>query len=150
MEKQRVLELEPTQSILMGGTEPVVEYNWIRCKEVGIEYKKWVKSYGEFQWGRSTLFIHKASPAGWPYVISDKDSGMAVLAGLKTPTVKAAKLFLSKNLTDEQDEALDRLPSQRLLKAYRRRRLEDLPYRSEVDQDILFALQGIMSSGDPF
>ena len=126
------------------------EYNWIRCREVGIEYKKLVRSYGEFQWGRSTLFIHKAHPAGWPYVISDKDSGLAILCGLKTPTVKAARLFLAKNLTDEQDEALDRLPSQRLLKAYRRRRLADLPHRREVAQDILFALQGQMTSGDPF
>lgn len=40
------------------------EYNYIRCCEVGIEYKKLVRSYGEFQWGRSTLFIHKAHPAG--------------------------------------------------------------------------------------
>lgn len=126
------------------------EYNWIRCREVGIEYKKCVRSYGEFRWGRSTLFIHKAHPAGWPYVISDKDSGLAVLSGLKTPTVKAARLFLAKNLTDEQDEALDRLPSQRLLKAYYRRRLVDLPHRREVAQDILFALQGQMVSGDPF
>lgn len=126
------------------------EYNWIRCKEVGIEYKKLVRSYGEFQWGRSTLFIHKAHPAGWPYVITDKDSGMAVLSGLKTPTVKAARLYLAKNLTDEQDEALDRLPSQRLFKAYRQRRLADLPYRKEVAKDILSILEGQMVSGDPF
>ena len=129
---------------------PEREYNLIRCREVGIEYKKLVRSYGEFQWGRSTLFIHKAQPAGWPYVISDKNSGLAVISGLKTPTVKAAKLYLSKNLTDEQDEALDRLPSQRLLCGYRKRKLEDLPYRREVAQDILFALQGVMTSGDPF
>lgn len=126
------------------------EYNWIRCKEVGIEYKKLVRSYGEFQWGRSTLFIHKAHPAGWPYVITDKDSGMAVLWGLKTPTVKAARLYLAKNLTDEQDEALDRLPSQRLLKAYRQRRLADLPYRKDVAKNILSILEGQMTSGDPF
>lgn len=126
------------------------EYNLIRCCKVGIEYKKLVRSYGEFQWGRSTLFIHKAQPAGWPYVISDKNSGMAVLVGLKTPTVKAARLYLARNLTDEQDKALNMLPSQRLLKAYHRRRLEDLPYRKDVEQDILFALQGIMTSGDPF
>lgn len=126
------------------------EYNYIRCSEVGIEYKKLVRSYGEFKWGRSTLFIHKAQPAGWPYVISDKDSGLAVLCGLKTPTVRAARLFLAKNLTDEQDEALDRLPSQRLLSAYRRRRLVDLPHRREVDQEILFKLQSQMTSDVPF
>lgn len=126
------------------------EYNWIRCCEVGIEYKKCVRSYGEFQWGRSTLFIHKAHPSGWPYVISDKDSGMAVLSGLRTPTVKAARLFLARNLTDEQDEALDRLPSQRLLKAYHRKKLTDLPHRREVAQDILFALEEQMTSGVPF
>lgn len=128
----------------------MAEYNWIRCKEVGIEYKKWVRSYGEFQWGRSTLFIHKAVPAGWPYVISDKNSGLAVLVGLKTPTVRAAKLYMAKNLTDQQDLALDRLPSQRILHAYRRRRLEDLPYRRQVQNEILMALQGQMISGDPF
>lgn len=128
----------------------MAEYNWIRCKEVGIEYKKWVRSYGEFQWGRSTLFIHKAVPAGWPYVISDKNSGLAVLVGLKTPTVRAAKLYMAKNLTDQQDLALDRLPSQRILHAYRRRRLEDLPYRRQVQDEILMALQGQMISGDPF
>lgn len=128
----------------------MAEYNWIRCKEVGIEYKKWVRSYGEFQWGRSTLFIHKAVPAGWPYVISDKNSGLAVLVGLKTPTVRAAKLYMAKNLTDQQDLALDRLPSQRILHAYRRRRLEDLPYRRQVQDEILVALQGQMISGDPF
>lgn len=128
----------------------MAEYNWIRCKEVGIEYKRWVKSYGEFQWGRSTLFIHKAVPAGWPYVISDKNSGLAVLVGLKTPTVRAAKLYMAKNLTDQQDLALDRLPSQRILHAYRRRRLEDLPYRRQVQDEILMALQGQMISGDPF
>lgn len=126
------------------------EFNWIRCQEVGIEYKKLVRSYGEFQWGRSTLFIHKAHPTGWPYVISDKDSGMAIACGLKTPTVKAARLFLARNLTDEQDEALDRLPSQRLLKAYHRRRLADLPYRREVAENILRELEGVMISGDPF
>ena len=126
------------------------EFNYIRCKEAGIEYKKLIRSYKEFKWGRSTLFIHKAHPAGWPYVISDKDSGLAILCGLKTPTVRAAKLFLAKNLTDEQDEALDRLPSQRLLKAYRRRRLADLPHRREVEKDILFALQGQMTSDFPF
>ena len=126
------------------------ELNYIRCKEAGIEYKKLIRSYKEFKWGRSTLFIHKAHPAGWPYVISDKDSGLAILCGLKTPTVRAAKLFLAKNLTDEQDEALDRLPSQRLLKAYRRRRLADLPHRREVEKDILFALQGQMTSDFPF
>lgn len=126
------------------------EFNWIRCREVGIEYKKLVRSYGEFQWGRSTLFIHKAHPAGWPYVISDKDSGMAIACGLKTPTIRAARLFLAKNLTDEQDEALDRLPSQRLLKAYHRRRLADLPYRKEVAENILRELEGVMTSGDPF
>lgn len=128
----------------------MAEYNWIRCKEVGIEYKRWVKSYGEFQWGRSTLFIHRAVPAGWPYVISDKNSGLAVLVGLKTPTVRAAKLYMAKNLTDQQDLALDRLPSQRILHAYRRRRLEDLPYRRQVQDEILMALQGQMISGDPF
>lgn len=126
------------------------EFNYIRCKEAGIEYKKLIRSYKEFKWGRSTLFIHKAHPAGWPYVISDKDSGLAILCGLKTPTVRAAKLFLAKNLTDEQDEALDRLPSQRLLKAYHRRRLTDLPHRREVEKDILFALQGQMTSDFPF
>lgn len=126
------------------------EFNYIRCKEAGIEYKKLVRSYEEFKWGRSTLFIHKAHPAGWPYVISDKDSGLAILCGLKTPTVRAAKLFLAKNLTDEQDEALDRLPSQRLLKAYHRRRLTDLPHRRGVEKDILFALQGQMTSDFPF
>lgn len=126
------------------------EYNYIRCCEVGIEYKKLVRSYGEFQWGRSTLFIHKAHPAGWPYVISDKNSGLAILCGLKTPTIKAARLFLAKNLTDEQDEALDRLPSQRLLRAYRRKRLEDLPHRREVEKDILFALEEQMMSTLPF
>lgn len=126
------------------------EYNYIRCREVGIEYKKLVRSYEEFQWGRSTLFIHKAHPAGWPYVISEKDSGLAILCGLKTPTVRAARLFLAKNLTDEQNEALDRFSRQRLLKAYHRRRLADLPHRKGVAQDILFALEGQMTSGVPF
>ncbi len=125
-------------------------YEWIRCKEAGIEYKKLVRSYGEFQWGNNTLFIHKASPAKWPYVISDKNSGLSILIGLKTPTVKAAKLYLAKNLTESQEEALRRVSRQRLLKAYRRRRLADLPYRKEVEQDILFSLQGVMTSGDPF
>ncbi len=126
------------------------EYNWIRCCEVGIEYKKCVRSYGEFQWGRSTLFIHKAHPSGWPYVISDKDSGMAVLSGLRTPTVKAARLFLARNLTDEQDEALDRLPSQRLLKAYHRKKLTDLPHRRKVASSILKALEEQITSSSPF
>lgn len=126
------------------------EYNWIRCCEVGIEYKKCVRSYGEFQWGRSTLFIHKAHPSGWPYVISDKDSGMAVLSGLRTPTVKAARLFLARNLTDEQDEALDRLPSQRLLKAYHRKKLTDLPHRRKVVSSILKALEEQITSNSPF
>ena len=126
------------------------EYNWIRCCEVGIEYKKCVRSYGEFQWGRSTLFIHKAHPSGWPYVISDKDSGMAVLSGLRTPTVKAARLFLAKNLTDEQDEALDRLPSQTLLKAYHRKKLTDLPHRRKVASSILKALEEQITSSSPF
>lgn len=126
------------------------EYNWIRCCEVGIEYKKCVRSYGEFQWGRSTLFIHKAHPSGWPYVISDKDSGMAVLSGLRTPTVKAARLFLARNLTDEQDEALDRLPSQRLLKAYHRKKLTDLPHRRKVASNILKALEEQITSSSPF
>lgn len=126
------------------------EYNWIRCQEVGIEYKKCVRSYGEFQWGRSTLFIHKSYPSGWPYVISDKDSGLAVLRGLKTPTVGAARLFLARNLTNEQDEALDRLPSQRLLKAYHRKRLSDLPHRKEVARDILYALEEQITSSSPF
>lgn len=125
-------------------------YELIRCREVGIEYKKLVRSYGEFQWGQSTLFIHKAHPAGWPYVITDKNSGMAVICGLKTPTVKAAKLYLARHLTDSQDRALSRLPTRRLLGAYRKRRLEDLPYRKTVAQDILFALQGVMTGGDPF
>lgn len=128
----------------------MVEYNWIRCREAGIEYKRWVRSYGEFQWGRSTLFIHKSVPAGWPYVISDKNSGLSILVGLKTPTVKAAKLYLAKNLTDQQDQALDRLPSQRILHAYKRRRLEDLPYRSQVQNDIIMALQGEMNPQNPF
>lgn len=128
----------------------MVEYNWIRCREAGIEYKRWVRSYGEFQWGRSTLFIHKSVPAGWPYVISDKNSGLSILVGLKTPTVKAAKLYLAKNLTDQQDRALDRLPSQRILHAYKRRRLEDLPYRSQVQNDIIMALQGEMNPQNPF
>lgn len=126
------------------------EYNWIRCCEVGIEYKKCVRSYGEFQWGRSTLFIHKAHPSGWPYVISDKDSGMAVLSGLRTPTIKAARLFLARNLTDEQDEALDRLPSQRLLKAYHRKKLTDLPHRRKVASSILKALEEQITSSSPF
>ena len=126
------------------------EYNWIRCCEVGIEYKKCVRSYGEFQWGRSTLFIHKAHPSGWPYVISDKDSGMAVLSGLRTPTVKAARLLLARNLTDEQDEALDRLPSQRLLKAYHRKKLTDLPHRRKVASSILKALEEQITSSSPF
>ena len=126
------------------------EYNYIRCREAGIEYKKLVRSYGEFQWGKSTLFIHKAYPAKWPYVISDKNSGIAVIRGLKNPTVKSAKLFLAKNLTDEQDEALDRLPSQRLLGAYQRKRLSSLPHRREVAQDILFSLQNTITSGVPF
>lgn len=126
------------------------EYNLIRCREAGVEYKKLVRSYGEFKWGRSTLFIHKAVPAGWPYVISEKDSGLAILCGLKTPTVRAAKLYLARNLTDSQDEALDRLPSQRLLKACHRKRLNDLPYKRKVAKKILFNLQGVMTSGDPF
>lgn len=126
------------------------EYNYIRCCEVGIEYKKLVRSYGEFQWGRSTLFIHKAHPSGWPYVISDKDSGMAVLSGLRTPTIKAARLFLARNLTDEQDEALDRLPSQRLLKAYHRKKLTDLPHRRKVASSILRTLEEQITSSSPF
>ena len=134
----------------MGMKPKPKEFNWIRCMEAGIEYKKLVRSYGEFQWGRSTLFIHKAHPAKWPYVVSDKNSGLAILCGLKTPTVRAARLFLAKNLTDEQDEALDRLPSQRLLKAYHRRRLSDLPHRREVADDILRELEGIMISDVPF
>ena len=125
------------------------EYNWIRCCEVGIEYKKLVRSLAELQWGRSTLFIHKTRGKS-TYTITDKNSGMAVLEGLKEPTVRAARLYLARNLTDEQDKELDMLPSQRLLRAYHRRRLEDLPYRKDVEQDILFALQGIMTSGDPF
>lgn len=127
------------------------EFNYIRCCEAGIEYKKLVRSYGEFQWGRSTLFIHRSHPrTRYDYTITDKNSGLAVLIGLKTPTVAAAKLYLARNLTDEQDEALDRLPSQRLLKGYLRRRLVDLPHRNTVYQDILFALQGEMTSGVPF
>jgi hypothetical protein len=129
---------------------PEKEFEYIRCQEMGIQYKKLVRSYGSFRWGRSILFIHKAVPKGWPYVISDRISGMAVLSGLQTPTVRAAKLFLARNLTDAQDEALDRLPAQRLLSAYKQRRLRDLPYRKQVEKRILFALQGVMTSNDPF
>lgn len=126
------------------------EYNYIRCREVGIEYKKLVRSYGEFFWGKAELFIHKSSPAGYPYCISEKRSGMAVICGLKTPTVRAAKLYLAKNLTDEQDKKLDRYTHQRLLRAYHRRKLEDLPHKRQVRDQILRALEGEIVSGDPF
>ena len=72
------------------------EYNWIRCCEVGIEYKKLVRSLAELQWGRSTLFIHKTKGKS-TYTITDKNSGMAVLEGLKEPTVRAARLYLARN-----------------------------------------------------
>lgn len=126
------------------------EYHHIRCCEAGIEYKKLVRSYGEFTYGRSKLFIHKAHPAKWPYVISDVNSGLAVICGLKKPTEQAAKLYLSRNLSDEQDRALDLLPSQRLMSAYHRKRLADLPHRKEIAKDIIFALEEKMTSGNPF
>jgi hypothetical protein len=126
------------------------EYHYIRCREAGIEYKKLVRSYGEFEYGGLKLFIHKAQPAKWPYVISEVSSGLSIACGLKKPTVAAAKLYLARNLTEEQDRALDLFSQQRLLRAYRRKRLEDLPHRREVLQDILFALEETMTSGFPF
>lgn len=126
------------------------EFHYIRCKEVGIEYKKLVRSYGEFEYGGLKLFIHKAQPAKWPYVISEVSSGLSIACGLKKPTVAAAKLYLARNLTEEQDRALDLFSKQRLLRAYRRKRLEDLPHRREVEKDILFALEEQMMSTLPF
>ena len=126
------------------------EFHYIRCKEVGIEYKKLVRSYGEFEYGGLKLFIHKAQPAKWPYVISEVSSGLSIACGLKKPTVAAAKLYLARNLTEEQDRALDLFSRQRLLRAYRRKRLEDLPHRREVEKDILFALEEQMMSTLPF
>ena len=126
------------------------EFHYIRCKEVGIEYKKLVRSYGEFEYGGLKLFIHKAQPAKWPYVISEVSSGMSIACGLKKPTIAAAKLYLARNLTEEQDRALDLFSKQRLLRAYRRKRLEDLPHRREVEKDILFALEEQMMSTIPF
>lgn len=126
------------------------EFHYIRCKEVGIEYKKLVRSYGEFEYGGLKLFIHKAQPAKWPYVISEVSSGLSIAYGLKKSTVAAAKLYLARNLTEEQDRALDLFSRQRLLRAYRRKRLEDLPHRREVEKDILFALEEQMMSTLPF
>lgn len=126
------------------------EFHYIRCKEVGIEYKKLVRSYGEFEYGGLKLFIHRAQPAKWPYVISEVSSGLSIACGLKKPTVAAAKLYLARNLTEEQDRALDLFSQQRLLRAYRRKRLEDLPHRREVEKDILFALEEQMMSTIPF
>lgn len=126
------------------------EFHYIRCKEVGIEYKKLVRSYGEFEYGGLKLFIHRAQPAKWPYVISEVSSGMSIACGLKKPTVAAAKLYLARNLTEEQDRALDLFSQQRLLRAYRKKRLEDLPHRREVEKDILFALEEQMMSTIPF
>ena len=126
------------------------EFHYIRCKEVGIEYKKLVRSYGEFEYGGLKLFIHKAQPAKWPYVISEVNSGLSIACGLKKPTIAAAKLYLARNLTEEQDRALDLFSRQRLLRAYRRKRLEDLPHRREVEKDILFALEEQMMSTIPF
>lgn len=130
--------------------QTLTEYHYIRCREAGIEYKKLVRSYGEFEYGGLKLFIHKAQPAKWPYGISEVSSGLSVVCGLKKPTVAAAKLYLARNLTEEQDRALDLFSQQRLLRAYRRKRLEDLPHRREVLQDILFALEETMTSGVPF
>ena len=126
------------------------EFHYIRCKEVGIEYKKLVRSYGEFEYEGLKLFIHKAQPAKWPYVISEVSSGLSIACGLKKSTVAAAKLYLARNLTEEQDRALDLFSRQRLLRAYRRKRLEDLPHRREVEKDILFALEEQMMSTLPF
>ena len=126
------------------------EFHYIRCKEVGIEYKKLVRSYGEFEYGGLKLFIHKAQPAKSPYVISEVSSGLSIACGLKKSTVAAAKLYLARNLTEEQDRALDLFSRQRLLRAYRRKRLEDLPHRREVEKDILFALEEQMMSTLPF
>ena len=126
------------------------EFHYIRCKEVGIEYKKLVRSYGEFEYGGLKLFIHKAQPAKWPYVISEVSSGLSIACGLKKSTVAAAKLYLARNLTEEQDRALDLFSRQRLLRAYRRKRLEDLPHRREVEKAILFALEEQMMSTLPF
>lgn len=126
------------------------EFHYIRCKEVGIEYKKLVRSYGEFEYGGLKLFIHRAQPAKWPYVISEVSSGLSIACGLKKPTIAAAKLYLARNLTEEQDRALDLFSRQRLLRAYRRKRLEDLPHRREVEKDILFALEEQMMSTIPF
>ena len=126
------------------------EFHYIRCKEVGIEYKKLVRSYEEFEYGGLKLFIHKAQPAKWPYVISEVSSGLSIACGLKKPTIAAAKLYLARNLTEEQDRALDLFSKQRLLRAYRRKRLEDLPHRREVEKDILFALEEQMMSTIPF
>ena len=75
---------------------------------------------------------------------------LGIACGLKKPTVAAAKLYLARNLTEEQDRALDLFSQQRLLRAYRRKRLEDLPHRREVEKDILFALEEQMMSTIPF
>lgn len=135
---------------MSNGPEELKEYNWIRCQEAGIQYKKLVRSFGEFQWGRSILFIHRSHPGKIPYVISDKNSGMSVAVGLRTPTVRAAKLHLTQNLTDEQDVVLNLLPSQRLLMAYHNRKLKDLPYRKEVANQIIWALEERITSSNPF
>lgn len=60
------------------------EYNWIRCCEVGIEYKKLVRSIAELQWGRSTLFIHKTKGKS-TYTITDKNSAWQSWRGSKNP-----------------------------------------------------------------
>lgn len=128
----------------------MIEHHYIRCREAGIEYKKLVRSYGEFEYGGLKLFIHKCQPAKWPFSISEISSGMSIVCGLKKPTVAAAKLYLSRNLTEEQDRALDLFSKQKILRAHRKRRLETLPHRREVVKDILFALEKTMTSDLPF
>lgn len=126
------------------------EFNWIRCQEVGIQYKKLVKSYGQFTYGRTRLFIHKSIAGDGLYSISDIDSGILIITGLRKPSIPAARVYLSRNLTPEQDKVLDLYPSQKLLKAYHRKSLDLLPNKKEVEDQILRRLEEIIISGNPF
>lgn len=119
------------------------EYNYIHCREAGIEYKRIVRSYGEFFWGKALLFIHKSTRGG-DYTISEKHTGDLVLSDLKTPTIRAAKLHLAKNLSEEKNIALDRYVSQRLLLAYRGKSLKNLPYKKQIKDQILKAYEGVI------
>lgn len=126
------------------------EYNYIRCKEAGVEYKRLVRSYGEFFWGKAILFIHKSTRGGC-YTISEKHTGAWVLGDLKTPTVRAAKLHLAKNLSEEKDAALDRYVGQRLLLAYKWKSLKNLPHKKQVSDQILKAYEGVViGEGSPY